>query len=128
MQNFRPVFNWDAVRVVSSNRDLCINDGESKSEYLRDLGQPFFRESDIITKQIETGPGDMQISYYGNGIMKGNIEVTNNGDFISISKGGNLTFGQGQGLITRTGSGEVANYTFTGVGNVTEEGPMKPYT
>jgi hypothetical protein len=64
----------------------------------------------------------MQISFSANGTFKDNIEITNNGDFVSISKGGNLTFGQGQGVITSADGSETANYTFIGVGNVTEEG------
>ena len=88
----------------------------------RDLGEPFFRESGLVTEQIETGPGEMQISFSANGTFKDNIEITNNGDFVSISKGGNLTFGQGQGVITSADGSETANYTFIGVGNVTEEG------
>ncbi len=88
----------------------------------RDLGEPYFQESGIITEQIETGPGEMQISFSANGTFKGNIGITNNGNFVSISKGGNLTFGQGQGVITSADGSETANYTFIGVGNVTEEG------
>ena len=87
-----------------------------------DLGESFFQESGLITEQIETGPGEMQISFSANGTFKDNIEITNNGDFVSISKGGNLTFGQGQGVITSADGSETANYTFIGVGNVTEEG------
>jgi hypothetical protein len=76
----------------------------------------------MITDQKKIGPNEMQISYSANGTFKDNIEIKNNGDFISISKGSNLTFGQGQGIITSSDSSETANYTFIGVGNVTEEG------
>ena len=88
----------------------------------RDLGEPLFQESGIITDQIETGPGEMQISYSANGTFKGNIGITNNGDFVSISMGDNITFGLGQGVITSADGSETANYTFIGIGNVTEEG------
>ena len=64
----------------------------------------------------------MQIAYSANGTLKGNIEVTNTGDFASTIKGNNLTYGQGQGAITTADGGEKANYTFIGVGNVTQEG------
>jgi hypothetical protein len=87
-----------------------------------ELGEPFFQESGKITGQKEMGPGEMQISYTANGTFKGNVEVTNNGDFVSTMKGGNLTFGQGQGTMTSADGSETANYTFIGVGNVTEEG------
>jgi len=54
--------------------------------------------------------------------MKGNIEVTNTGDFVGVSKGNNVTSAQGQGVITTKDGGEQANYTFLPVGMVTEEG------
>lgn len=61
----------------------------------RDLGEPFFQESGIITDQIKTGSGEMQISYFANGTFKGNIGITDNGDFVSMSMGDNITFGLG---------------------------------
>ena len=88
----------------------------------RDLGEPLFQESGIITDQIKTGSGEMQISYFANGTLKGNIGITNNGDFVSMSMGDNITFGLGQGVITSADGSETANYTFIGIGNVTEEG------
>jgi hypothetical protein len=87
-----------------------------------ELGEPFFQESGKITGQKEMGPNKVQITYSANGTLKDNIEVTNNGGFVSMSRGGNLSFGQGQGVIATTGGSETANYTFIGVGNVTEEG------
>ena len=54
--------------------------------------------------------------------MKGNIEVTNTGDFVGVSKGNNVTSAQGQGVITTKDGGEKANYTFLAVGKVIEEG------
>jgi hypothetical protein len=50
--------------------------------------------------------------------MKGNIEVTNKGDFVDISKGNNVT----QGVITTKDGNEKASYTFLAVGKVTKEG------
>jgi hypothetical protein len=54
--------------------------------------------------------------------MNGNIEVTNTGYFVDVSKGNNATSAQGQGVITTKDGGEKANYTFLAVGKVTEEG------
>ena len=54
--------------------------------------------------------------------MKGNIEVTNTGDFVGVSKGNNVTSAQGRGVITTKDDGEQVNYTFLAVGMVTEEG------
>ena len=54
--------------------------------------------------------------------MKGNIEVTNSGDFIGTQKGNNVTHAQGQGILTTTDGSERVSYTFHAVGNVTREG------
>ena len=54
--------------------------------------------------------------------MNGNIEVTNTGYFVDVSKGNNATSAQGQGVTTTKDGGEKANYTFLAVGKVTEEG------
>jgi hypothetical protein len=86
------------------------------------LGEPFFQESGMITDQKKIGPNETQISYSANGTFKGNIHVKNEGDFISISRGSNLTFGQGHGIITSIDSNDTATATFIGVGIVTEEG------
>ena len=85
-------------------------------------GEPFFLESGKITSQKELGPDKMEVAYSANGTLKGNVEVTNIGDFVSVSRGNNLTYGQGQGIITTSDGSEKANYTFLGVGNVTQEG------
>jgi hypothetical protein len=87
------------------------------------LGEPFFEEKGKITGQKPIGNNRTEISYSSNGTMKGNIDVTNIGKFWSISKGGNnLTYGQGQGVITTKDGSEMANYTFLIISNVTEEG------
>ena len=51
--------------------------------------------------------------------MNGNIEVTNTGEYVSVSKGNNLVFDQGQGVIKTKDGSETANYTFIEVGNGT---------
>jgi hypothetical protein len=52
--------------------------------------------------------------------MNGNIEVTNTGEYVSVSKGNNLTFDQGQGVIKTKDGSETANYTFIEVFNGTD--------
>jgi hypothetical protein len=56
--------------------------------------------------------------------MRGNLNITNIGTFWTTSRGDNLTYGQGQGVImTKDGSSqEKANYTFVIIGNTTQEG------
>jgi hypothetical protein len=84
------------------------------------LGEPFFVEKGKVTGQKEIGPNRTQYTFAANGTMNGNIEVTNTGDFVSVSKGNNLTFEQGQGVITTKDGSETANYTFLDVFNGTD--------
>jgi hypothetical protein len=86
------------------------------------LGEPFFEEKGKITSQKPIGDNRTEISYSSNGTMKGNIDVTNTGKFWSVSKGNNLTYGQGQGVITTKDGSEMANYTFLIISNITGEG------
>jgi hypothetical protein len=50
--------------------------------------------------------------------MNGNIEVTERGGFVSVSKN-NLIFDQGQGVIKTKDGSETANYTLIDVSNGT---------
>ena len=86
------------------------------------LGEPFFKETGKITGQKEIDPNKMQVSFSSNGTLKDEINVTNRGEFVSISRGDNLTFGQGKGMLEIPDSSETARYDFIGVGNVTQEG------
>jgi hypothetical protein len=51
--------------------------------------------------------------------MNGNIEYHKTGEYISVSKGNNLTFDRGQGVMTTNDGSETANYTFIEVFNGT---------
>jgi hypothetical protein len=83
------------------------------------LGEPFFVEKGKVTVQKEIGPNRTQFTYTGNGTMNGNIEVTNTGKLVSVSKGNNLSFEQGQGVIATKDGSETANYTLIDVFNGT---------
>src|SRR5262245_25991127 len=83
------------------------------------LEEPFFEEKGRITAQKEIGDNKTQMTYSSNGIIKGNIEVTNSGDFVSLSKGNKGTSAQGQGVVTTNDGSENANYTFLQVGKTT---------
>ena len=96
--------------------------GPEEITFRTDLGEPFFKENGKITGQKEIGPNRTQFSFSADGTLKGDIQVTNTGDFVSISKGNDLTFAQGQGVMTTTDGNDMANYTIIGVGNVTQEG------
>jgi hypothetical protein len=83
------------------------------------LGESFFVEEGKVTGQKEIGPNRTQYTIASNGTMNGNIEVTNTGEYVSVSKSNNQTFDQGHGVIT-TKDGETANYTFIEVFNGTD--------
>ena len=79
------------------------------------LGEPYFVENGMITSQKEIGPNRTQYTFAANGTMNGNIEVTDTGEFESISKGE-----PAPGLITTKDGSETANYTGIDVGNYTD--------
>jgi hypothetical protein len=87
-----------------------------------ELEDPFFEEKGKITGQKDFGDNRSQMTFSGEGTMKGNIEVTNSGDFIETQKGNNVTHAQGQGVLTTKDGSEKASYAFHGVGSVTREG------
>ncbi|MDQ4014128.1 MAG: hypothetical protein M3146_10445 [Thermoproteota archaeon] len=84
--------------------------------------EPFFQEKGKITGQKDIGDNRSQITFSGEGAIKGNIEVINSGDFIEVQKGNNVTHAQGQGALTTKDGSEKVSYTFHAVGNVTGEG------
>ncbi len=87
-----------------------------------ELEEPFFQEKGKIRGQKDIGDNRSQITFSGEGAMKGNIEVTNSGDFIEVQKGNNVTHAHGQGVLTTKDGNEKASYTFHAVGNVTGGG------
>jgi hypothetical protein len=82
------------------------------------LGEPFFVEKGKSTVRKEIGPNRTQYTFTANGTMNGNIEVTDTGEFVSVSKN-NLTFDLGQGVIKTKDGSETANYTLIDVSNDT---------
>ena len=86
---------------------------------LATLGEPFFVEKGKNTVQKEIGPNRTQYTFTANGTMNGNIEVTDTGEFVSVSKGDNL-FEQGKGVIKTKDGSETANYTLIDVFNGTD--------
>jgi len=83
------------------------------------LGEPYFVEKGKITSQKEIGANRTQFTFTANGTMNGNIEVTDTGEFVSISKGDNLSTTK-DGVITTKDGSETANYTSIDVGNFTD--------
>jgi hypothetical protein len=95
---------------------ILFNTGYAQSAT---LGEPIFVEKGKVTGQKEIGPNRTQITFTSNGTMNGNIEVTNTGEYVSVSKGNNLVYDQGQAVIKTKDGSETANYTFIEVGNGT---------
>ncbi|MDW0289596.1 MAG: hypothetical protein QN650_08280, partial [Nitrososphaeraceae archaeon] len=83
------------------------------------LGEPIFVEKGGDTIKREIGPNTTQYTFTSNGKLNGNIEYHKTGEFVSVSKGNNVTFDQGKGVITTKDGSETANYTFIEVGNGT---------
>ncbi|MGH9981821.1 MAG: hypothetical protein ACRD6U_09750 [Nitrososphaeraceae archaeon] len=84
------------------------------------LGEPFFVEKGKSTVQKEIGPNITHYTFNANGTMNGNIEVTDIGEYVSVSKDNNLVYEQGHGVIKTKDGSETANYTFIDVGNATD--------
>jgi hypothetical protein len=83
------------------------------------LGEPIFVEKGSNTTQREIGPNRTQYTFTTNGTMNGNIEYSKAGEWVSVSKGNNVTFDQGHGVLTTKDGSETANFTFIEVGNGT---------
>jgi hypothetical protein len=84
------------------------------------LGEPYFVENGKYTVQQEIGPNTTLDTLTANGTMNGNIEVTDTGEFLSVSVGDNLLYEQGQGIITNRDGSETASYSFIDIGNSTD--------
>lgn len=83
------------------------------------LGEPIFVEQGEDTLVGEIGPNTTQHTFTSNGMMNGNIEYDKTGEYVSYSKGNNLTFDKGHAVM-KTKDGETANYTFIEVFNGTD--------
>jgi hypothetical protein len=83
------------------------------------LGEPIFVEKGEDTLQGEIGPNRTKHTFTANGTMNGNIEYSKAGEYVSVSKGNNMTFDQGHAVM-KTKDGETANYTFIEVFNGTD--------
>ena len=87
------------------------------------LEEPFFKEKGRITSQKEIGDNKTQMTFSSNGTFKKNIEVTNLGEFVSVSKDNKGTSAQGQGIVNTNDGSEKANYSFLQVGKtITKNG------
>jgi len=74
------------------------------------FGEPFFVEKGKSTVQKEICPNRTQYTFTANGTINGNLEVTDTGEFVSVSKNIRI-FEQGQGVIKTKDGSETTNYT-----------------
>ncbi len=88
------------------------------------IGEPLLVEKGKTTGQTEIGPNRTEYTYSANGTLNGTIEITDTGKYVSISKGNNVTFDQGQGVVATKDGSEMANYTLIEVSNVTQDGRL----
>lgn len=79
-------------------------------------------EKGKITSQKEIGPNRTQFTISANGTLHGNVEVTNTGEIMTMSKGNNLAVDQGHGVIATKDNGEMASYILIGAENFTQAG------
>jgi hypothetical protein len=98
---------------------ILLNTAHAQTAQTVTLGEPIFVEKGGVVIQKEVGPNRSTYTFTSNGTMKGNVEYSKAGEYVSISKGDNQTFDQGHGVIT-TKDGETANYTFIEVFNGTD--------
>jgi hypothetical protein len=86
--------------------------------YAQSLGKVFFEEKGKITSQKPLGANKMEVSYSSNGTMNDNIDLTTIGNFMSTSRGNNVTYNQGEAAIKTKDGTEYANYTFLAIGRL----------
>ena len=87
------------------------------------LEEPFFEDNGKITTQKEIGDNKTQMTFSSIGTLRGNIEVTNSGDLVSLSKGNKGISAQGQGVVTTKDGSEKGIYTFLQVERtITQDG------
>ena len=92
--------------------------------YAQSLGKVFFEEKGKITGQKPLAVNKMEVSYSSNGTMNDNIDVTTVGNFVSISRGNNVTYNQGEAVIKTKDGTESANYTFLAIGRLESGKPI----
>lgn len=82
----------------------------------RALGNASEKGEVVVLPKIET-------TFSADAKLKGTIEITDTGTYMSIIRPGGILHGEGQGLyMTKDGSGETATWTGQGVGRLTEGG------
>ena len=103
--------------IGGTGTTIMFNTGYAQSAT---LGKPIFVEKGADKLVGEIGPNITQHTFTSNGMMNGNIEYDKTGEYVSVSKGNNMTLNQGHGVLTTNDGSETANYTFIEVFNGTD--------
>ena len=110
------------VSLLAGGTDAITTSVSTTSAQVSTLGEPFLVEKGKITSQKEIGPNRTQFTISANGTLNGNVEVTNTGEIMTISKGNNLAVDQGHGVIATKNNCETASYMLIGAENFTQAG------
>ena len=96
---------------------FLFNTGSAQRET---LGDPILVEKGVDSVKRQLGPNMTEYTFTSSGMLNGNIEFNAKGQYISVSKGNNVTFDQGKGVLSTKDGSESANYTFIEVANGTD--------
>lgn len=89
------------------------------------LGYPFFEENGkiISCRVLSVEPVQIEYVIFLNGIMSGNLSVTDSGTLVStLRRGSNgIYYSQGQGIVSTTDGREMSTWTSQGIQNATNK-------
>ena len=90
------------------------------------LGNPFFEEQGkIVSHRVLSVEPEVQVEYviFLNGIINGNLSVTDSGTLVSTLRRGTngIYYSQGQGIISTTDGREMSTWTSQGIQNATNK-------
>jgi hypothetical protein len=78
----------------------------------------------IIDLDEDKGP-KIEVSYLTNVTIKGGINATDMGTMWSVTNPDRTVYSEGQGILTSSATGNMATYTFQGVGKYSSDGTLR---
>jgi hypothetical protein len=78
----------------------------------------------IIDLDGDKGP-KIEVSYLANVTIRGGIKATDMGTMWSVTNPDGTIYSEGQGILTSSATGNVATYTFQGVGKYSSDGTLR---
>jgi hypothetical protein len=109
------------ITVQILNIHICIRVSDISL-----LGDPFFEEKGkIVGRMVLSVEPEVQIEYgiFLNGIINGNLSVTDSGTLVSTLRRGTsgIYFSKGQGIVSTTDGREMSTWTSQGIQNATNK-------